>query len=596
MDGTLVPGDTSVSLIVDGPEARLAVDDLVRRAWEVRLSDPHEAIRLAERARLLAEAAGYPRGLGYALRARGTPRSALMEHDAALADLQAAVRIFEEIGDSAGKASALSRIGIVHQRRADFASALAPLLEALRIQREVGDQQGESDTLNFLGNLYYEFDDFSRALEYYRDSRRIKEALGDIRGLSDLLNNIGNIHGRLGDYTEALEHHRRALALKRELGERHVETGLLINIGTSYMLPGDHEPALEYYQAALDLARRHGDRRNEGDALCCMGEVFRKKGDPRVALVYLEQSLEVVRSIELPHMETEVLFRLGHTLVGAGEDERALETLRLALELAEQTSAHYWICEANRVLSELHERRGDAVAALRHFKRCREVEAEVFSSASERRIQAILAQAEVERTEREAELLRTKNGELSAANQALRDAEEQLRRQAEELDRLAREDALTGLANRRELDARLALEWERARRFGRPLTVALADLDHFKEVNDRFSHATGDAVLREVARIFREVTRQIDVVGRYGGEELMLLLVETPPESAAAACEKLRAAVEAHDWASVDPALRVTVSIGLSGDLSAHSPQALLADADRRLYEAKRGGRNRVCG
>ncbi|HEX2202825.1 MAG TPA: diguanylate cyclase [Longimicrobium sp.] len=579
--------------LADGAETRMAVDGLVRRAWEARFSDPREALRLAERARSLAEWAGYPSGLAYALRARGACRAELLENDAALADLQAAVRAFEEVGDAAGKAGALSRIGNVHRHRGDCPAALAPLLEALRLQREVGDREGESDTLNFLGNVYFELDDLARALEHYRDSRRLKEALADARGLSQVLNNLGNIHGRLGEYAESLDHFRRALALMRELGDRD-EIVPLLNIGASHENLDELDEALECFRTALGQARRSGDPRAECIALTNLGNVFRKRGDLPQSLACFEEALEVSRSAEQRHVENETLLRLGETLAGAGDDARARVYLDAALELAERTGARARVYEVHRVLAELHERRGDAAGALRHVKLHHEVKDEVFGAAAERRIQTLLVQAEVERTEREAGLLRTRNDELTAVNRALREAQDQLRLQAAELERLAREDAVTGLCNRRELDARLALEWERARRFGRELTVAMADLDHFKAVNDRFSHAVGDRVLREVAAIFRRGTRQVDVVGRYGGEELVLLLVETPPSKAARLAEKLRAAVEAHDWEAIAPGLKVTVSLGLCGDRALGTPEALLAAADAKLYEAKRAGRNQV--
>jgi diguanylate cyclase (GGDEF)-like protein len=202
----------------------------------------------------------------------------------------------------------------------------------------------------------------------------------------------------------------------------------------------------------------------------------------------------------------------------------------------------------------------------------------------------------VRQSQREAEILREKNEALTRADEEKARLLEQLRIQAAELERQTREDGLTGIFNRRHLDNLLAVEWERAVRFSRAMTVAMLDVDHFKQVNDRFSHAAGDEVLRTVARILRENTRGVDVVARYGGEEFCLILVETRLDEGAQLCERLRARIEAHDWSEVRPGLAVTVSVGVAGLHEAEAPDTLLAAADVRLYAAKHAGRNRVCG
>ncbi len=162
-------------------------------------------------------------------------------------------------------------------------------------------------------------------------------------------------------------------------------------------------------------------------------------------------------------------------------------------------------------------------------------------------------------------------------------------------ERLALQDGLTGLLNRRALDERLAQEVARARRHGHPLTVALGDIDHFKRINDTYGHLVGDEVLKAVARLCQATARGGDSVGRYGGEEIALLLPETTATEGVAVCERLRQAIEGYDWASLAPGLRVTISIGFSDRPDTPHPAALLADADTHLYRAKQGGRNRTC-
>lgn len=163
-------------------------------------------------------------------------------------------------------------------------------------------------------------------------------------------------------------------------------------------------------------------------------------------------------------------------------------------------------------------------------------------------------------------------------------------------------ESLTGLLRREAILEQLERELERALRYGRPLTIAMADLDHFKEVNDRYGHLAGDALLKRVSQAAAAALRSTDWIGRYGGEEFLLVLPETDIEGAAAVAEKIRRVVQAaavpmgEDGA---PA-RVTISIGLAtldGLLAGRAtPTArdLIAAADRSLYEAKNGGRNRI--
>ena len=166
----------------------------------------------------------------------------------------------------------------------------------------------------------------------------------------------------------------------------------------------------------------------------------------------------------------------------------------------------------------------------------------------------------------------------------------------DQLERQTYEDALTGLANRRRLDQRLDEEFARAARHGRPLAVAIADLDNFKLVNDRYSHAVGDAALRSLAKLLSSQVRHTDLVARFGGEEFVLVLVESDGDAALRVCEKLRMAVERHAWGAIHPGLALTISIGVCADSKLPGHERMLAAADRNLYLAKAGGRNRVVG
>jgi diguanylate cyclase (GGDEF)-like protein len=164
----------------------------------------------------------------------------------------------------------------------------------------------------------------------------------------------------------------------------------------------------------------------------------------------------------------------------------------------------------------------------------------------------------------------------------------------ERLNRSTRFDPLTGVANRGYLEERLRNEVHRAARFGHPLSIAMIDIDDFKRVNDTFGHQAGDEALRTVARIIERELRSIDVVGRYGGEEFLAILPETPLDGAVVAMNRMRSAVERAQLTAGVPS-RLTVSAGVaSHSVHGWEPEDLVRSADDALYIAKHRGKNQV--
>ena len=190
-----------------------------------------------------------------------------------------------------------------------------------------------------------------------------------------------------------------------------------------------------------------------------------------------------------------------------------------------------------------------------------------------------------------ASTIHASEGHVVGSAALLRDVTEE-KRLEEELRRLSTTDGLTGLFNRRHLDATLETEWHRALRTHEPLSVLMFDVDHFKKFNDTHGHDQGDRVLQTVARLFHDGLRRHDVACRYGGEEFLGILPGTPSGGALAVAERIRQAIEG---AEVD-GLKVTISIGVAcvPEMAAGSPQELIELADGALYVANRNGRNQV--
>jgi len=185
--------------------------------------------------------------------------------------------------------------------------------------------------------------------------------------------------------------------------------------------------------------------------------------------------------------------------------------------------------------------------------------------------------------------LRTK-----ALQDELRQKNKQLSELLAKVGALAITDPLTGLYNRRQVDAVLEAEWKKSQRYNYPISCLLADIDFFKAVNDTYGHKAGDLVLIEIANILKKSIRDVDTVARWGGEEFIAMLPHTDKGQGLIVAQRMLEKVSVHEFEPF-PDKRLTVSIGLScSDPLVNTKEELVEGADSALYEAKRNGRNRI--
>jgi diguanylate cyclase (GGDEF)-like protein len=182
----------------------------------------------------------------------------------------------------------------------------------------------------------------------------------------------------------------------------------------------------------------------------------------------------------------------------------------------------------------------------------------------------------------------------SSMRKMLYDRSSELKAAYKRIEELAELDELTGSFNRRCIMRMLADEITRAHRVNTPCSIALIDLDWFKRINDGFGHPTGDEVLRTFAITMFANIRSIDKFGRYGGEEFLLVLPDTPGDAATRLLDRLRAIIADLDWSAFSPSMQVTISAGVATLKPDENPDIFLARADRALYAAKARGRNRI--
>lgn len=490
-----------------------------------------------------------------------------------------------------------------------FEDAAVVARDAGQAWQQLDDAQGQADTLNLLAVTYTELGLHEEGLRSATSAFELARNAGLGRAATLALNRIGVCHERLGDPVQGERFLLQALSRARE--ERHFDDTLqALNNLMANALAAHHlylrrseaeaahqslQRARQYGMQAIALARRDADIYRRIVAHGNVAEVLALAGEYGEAEAMLEDTIAQAAGRGFRAVEMRSRHNLGELRLAQGRHEEALKTLHGVLDdLRRQGDHETTRMRVHSALYRAYKSAGRFEPALAHCEAYYAIEMQ--RSALQTQAQARLM---VNRLDMEQALLMADRALMDAARERVKASmleaqKRDLEARSEALHRDAHEDALTGLHNRRRVDLDLPLLIAHGREHGRPLQLAVMDVDRFKQVNDQHGHGVGDAVLRQVAAILRERLRTRDLAARLGGEEFLIALVDTPDASARDICERLRAAIEAHDWSGLAPALKVTVSIGLAEATPADDATRLIERADDALYDAKRTGRNRV--
>lgn len=488
-------------------------------------------------------------------------------------------------------------------RNGRAAEALAMAEGAVRLSEALADDGARAASLTWRGGALWGLGELAQALDDLGRAHALLPADPDPALALGLNNLLAVVHGSMGEHEAALAFSTEALRLAQLQHEQrpHIEAHYLGNLAGRH---GERASALRE-EGHAEQARTHDEAQLTlaGQALALAAQlglehpraIFQQLQAAALArLGHHERALaayEQQRRLALAHgVQASLVYAaqdLAPLLRQLGQAARARAVLEEGIALAEQLGIARHASGLYRQLSDCCAEAGEFERALQHHRRFHTLHADTVLTAARQRSQALSLQLRTEQSRHEAE-----RQALRATTLEQRNA--QLSRRASDLERETLRDALTGLGNRRELETRLPALLAQAAAQPQGLSLALLDLDHFKQINDRFSHPVGDAVLREVARLLREQARSADMTLRYGGEELLWVLVDSDLQAAAAACERLRLAVQRHDWDALQPGLQVTLSAGLAALQPGDDPARLIARADAGLYAAKAAGRNRL--
>ena len=471
-------------------------------------------------------------------------------------------QILETLGHSTSereKADYRSRLGVACWHLGDYEKALRNLVDSLGYFERIDDKTKIADLECNVSIVLAEINEDEKSEEYIRRALKTAEESGNEDQQAAFLNNLGILMFRKSMQQEGLDCFLKSAEIKERLGQSRKLITTYINIADSYEDLGERNEAILHFEKAKELARRHHEVEYQ---ICC----YRKLG-----IHYLNES----------------------------DFSRAAEHLDAAMELLKGSTLWKEMSRTLEGLSRLHEETGDYAAALRYQKEQATVDKKIFSEETAKKIAEIHTLFETKKKIAEAELLKQKTKELSSLNkkiseqyESLKAAEGALKEVNKELREQMEVDTLTTLLNNQRLYEKLQDKIERSRRRDQPLSIIMLDLDHFKSINDEYGHPVGNKALRSLGETIKESIRRNDIAFRFGGEEFLVVLPDTPRNVAVRVAERIREAVADMTF---HEELRMTISGGVK-ELEDHNAHELIVEADRFLYEAKKRGRNMIIG
>ncbi len=469
----------------------------------------------------------------------------------------------------------------------ELATLVLPLLESNDLNRQFCQLAG-------WGSLVAaDAGKFSLSIEYASSGCARAEQWGEPRALAEMLSIAGVCFERSGDPWQGERLCRNGLTVARTLTEPRTLAMSLNNlsavlVGKFYWLRDSDEEAegragvaesVGYAREFLQVATEMGDPFYRAIGYGNLSEWLIQTGELQEAEAAIEFALSASKEAAYFPIALRARCSLAELHLARGQHQQAIDVLlnlkQLQLERQEPAPAdallriHHVLYTAYSAINEPSLALVE-LAALRKLETARSVES--LKARSERMVTRI---------------------EANHSQQKLLQQANTLASHATRLEEIAHQDELTGLGNRRLLDAKLPIIVDKARAAKAPLAVVMLDLDFFKSINDTLGHAMGDRVLVQVAELLRKHTRPGDLLSRTGGEEFVLALPGIAIDAAMVVCERLRLSVSEFHWAALSPGISLTVSAGVAC-APEYDMTTLIERADFAMYRAKRAGRNRV--
>ncbi len=535
------------------------IDSLNTEAWLCESIDPNQGLKLSKEAYYLSTSGYfhmeiYKRGVADSLFNQAHFNLNRGDYYLALSQANEALAIYNDLKENARQARTLCNMGAAYLGLNEYGKSMDTLLKGLTIARNLLDPVPMGEILLNIGIAYLFAGDFQQALIEFKKSYQIFQGCDDIKMLTYTYCNLAAVYTLLGEDEIYAQYAERGFRYAEQIGSDYIKLDLLRQRGQHQLRQGNLKQAHQCFQDSLMLAQKHGYQADEVAAAIWISELDGYLGNT-------QQAIE--RLLEIQEKARKYRFEEG--------------SLRIS-----------------RKLAEIYAQTGNYQQAYDNLKSFSEINHRLSKEKNELRFKTIETVYRTQAIQNEAKIIQSKNEQLEKEIAERKWVEEALRQSEEKYRRLANLDALTSLNNRRFFYELAVNEIRRVRRYRHPMCILMVDIDHFKKVNDHMGHLAGDQVLQWVARKLEDLLREVDIIGRFGGEEFVILLPETDVEQAECVALRLCQQFAESTFEIRQEQVQVTISIGISTYVPGASLDNLIDHADQALYAAKQAGRNRV--
>jgi len=541
------------------PDFTLEIEALNERAWKLEGIEPQEGIRLSKEAYKLSTGGKYrvnvyKKGIADSLFNQAHFNLDCGDFQLALSQSLEALSIYTDLKDSVRQTKALCNLGAIYLSLNEYNKSMSTLLKALEIARHLDDGIPLGEILMTMGMVYLFTGDSSQAILEFKRSLQIFSTGNQSKLLAYVYCNMAAAYKSEGEFDIFKQYLDRCEKLASQLGSDLLTIDILRQKGQYELQMGDLDKAHEYFQSSLELAELHGYQADEVASSLWMSDVYFQWGK-------LDESSALLE-----------------TALNKSKKNRFI-----------QGSLH-----AHQKLAQIFEQLKDYQQAYDHLKAYLDLEQKLNAEKNELKYKSLETVYRTQSLQTEARIIQNKNDQLEKEITERRWAEEALRQSEEKYRRLANLDPLTGLNNRRYFYTLALNEFKRIKRYFHPLTVMMVDIDHFKKINDQLGHLAGDQILKMVARQLETFLREVDILGRFGGEEFVVLMPETTMEQSISVANRLLRLFTDARFEVHEKIVQVTVSIGIAPYEEGVPIDRLVDRADKAMHLAKKGGRNRI--